>query len=196
VLVDLMPDEPEAAGLLALMLLHDARRAARLDDHGDLVPLEEQDRSRWDREAIEAGVALLEQAQRRGEPGPYQVQAAVAACHALAPDAAATDWTAIVAGYDRLFAMVPTPVVALNRAVAVAMADGPAVGLALVDELAESGVLGGYQLLAATRADLLRRLGRDAEAAQEYGRAIAAATTDTERRYLTRRQAEVVGRTG
>jgi RNA polymerase sigma-70 factor (ECF subfamily) len=196
VLVDLMPDEPEAAGLLALMLLHHARRAARLDDHGDLVPLEEQDRSLWDREAIGAGVALLEQAQRRGEPGPYQVQAAVAACHALSPDAAATDWTAIVAGYDRLFEMVPTPVVALNRAVAVAMADGPAVGLALVDGLADSGVLSGYQLLAATRADLLRRLGRDAEAAQDYGRAIAAATTDTERRYLTRRLAEVVGRNG
>ena len=128
-----MPDEPEALGLLALMLLHDARRATRVDDAGDLVPLEDQDRTRWDRAGIEEGVAALDAALRRREPGPYQVQAAIAACHATATDAADTDWTEIALLYEELGRMAPSPVVELNRAVAVAMADGPAVGLALVD---------------------------------------------------------------
>jgi RNA polymerase sigma-70 factor (ECF subfamily) len=194
VLVALMPDEPEARGVLALMLLHDARRAARVDGRGELVPLEEQDRSRWDGEAIAEGTALLDAALRRGRPGPYQVQAAIAACHATALDAGATDWTQIAALYGRLGAMVPSPVVALNRAVAVAMADGPALGLRLVEDLVASGALAGYPLLPATRADLLRRLGRRDEAAAAYREAVAAAATDAERRYLTRRLAEVSDR--
>ena len=190
-LVELMPDEPEAAGLLALMLLHNARRTARVDGAGDLVPLEEQDRSRWDRAAIDEATASLEAALRRGEPGPYQVQAAIAACHATAADAAATDWREIAALYGELSRWMPTPVVALNRAVAVAMADGPVAGLALVDELEASGRLAGYRLLPATRADLLRRLGRDDEAAAAYRAAIDLAANDAERRYLARRLGEV-----
>jgi len=191
VVVDLMPDEPEASGLLALMVLHHARRAARVDVAGDLVPLEEQDRAQWDQDAIAEGVAVLDRAARRGEPGPYQLQAAIAAVHARAPTAAATDWSEIAGLYTLLIDATPTPVVALNRAVAVAMADGPAPGLALVDELVAEDTLRGYHLLSATRADLLRRLDRRAEAAAEYRAAIAAATTDAERRYLTRRLAEV-----
>ena len=189
-LAQLMPDEPEALALLALMLLHDARRASRVDDGGDLVPLEEQDRTRWDRNAIDEGVELLDAALRRGQPGPYQVQAAIAACHATAPDAAATDWPQIAALYGELVRMTPTPVVALNRAVAVAMADGPEAGLMLVDELEASGALRGYHLLPATRADLLRRLGRRTEAAAAYRRALDLAGADAERRYLERRLAE------
>jgi RNA polymerase sigma-70 factor (ECF subfamily) len=189
-LVELMPDEPEALALLALMLLHDARRAGRVDDAGDLVPLEEQDRALWDRNAIDEGVGLLDAALRRGQPGPYQVQAAIAACHATAPDADATDWAQIAALYRELVRMTPTPVVALNRAVAVAMADGPEAGLALVDELEASGALRDYYLLAATRADLLRRLARPAEAAAAYRQALDRAGTDAERRYLARRLAE------
>jgi RNA polymerase sigma-70 factor (ECF subfamily) len=189
-LAGLMPDEPEALGLLALMLLHDARRAARIDDAGDLVPLEEQDRSRWDPDAIAEGTALVDAALRRGQPGPYQVQAAIAACHATAADPAATDWGEIAQLYGRLIDMMPTPVVALNRAVAVAMADGPAAGLSLVDQLDAAGALSGYYLLPATRADLLRRLGRNREAAAAYRAAVELAATDTERRYLARRLAE------
>jgi RNA polymerase sigma-70 factor (ECF subfamily) len=189
-LTELMPDEPEALALLALMLLHDARRAGRADDHGDLVPLEEQDRSLWDRDEINEGVELLDAALRRARPGPYQVQAAIAACHATAPDAEATDWAQIAALYGELVRMTPTPVVALNRAVAVAMADGPDAGLALVDELEASGALRDYHLLPATRADLLRRLGRRAEAAAAYRRALDHAGADAERRYLERRLAE------
>jgi RNA polymerase sigma-70 factor (ECF subfamily) len=190
-LARLMPDEPEALGLLALLLLHDARRAARVDVAGDLVPLDEQDRTRWDRPAIVEGLAVLDAALRRGEPGPYQVQAAIAACHASAPDAAATDWPQIATLYRELARMVPSPVVALNRAVAVAMADGPLAGLNLVGAVEESGALRGYHLLPATRADLLRRLDRRGEAAVAYREALDLATAEPERRYLARRLAEV-----
>jgi len=190
-LATLMPDEPEAVGLLALMLLHDARRDARVDPVGDLVPLEEQDRARWDHLAITEGVALLDAAARRESPGPYQVQAAIARCHVTAPTAADTDWEQIVGHYDELYAWMPTPVVALNRSIAVAMADGPEVGLALVDDLIASGALAGHPMLSATRADLLRRAGRASEAAAEYRDAVAVARTDDERRYLQRRLAEV-----
>ena len=191
-LAALMPDEPEVTGLLALMLLHDARRAGRVDDAGDFVPLDEQDRSRWDRTTIDEGLALLDAALRRGEPGPYQVQAAIAACHAGAPTPAATDWTEIAALYRALAKMVPSPVVELNRAVAVAMADGPAAGLRLVEALEASGALSGYHLLPATRADLLRRLGRHDEAAAAYRAALDLVATDTERRYLSRRLSETL----
>jgi RNA polymerase sigma-70 factor (ECF subfamily) len=186
-LVQLMPDEPEAAGLLALMLLHDARRDTRLAPDGALVTLDEQDRTQWDNTRITEGVDLLDSALRRGEPGPYQVQAAIAACHATARTAADTDWPQIAA----LYAQLPqTPVVALNRAVAIGMADGPAVGLSLVEELA-AGPLLGYHLLPATRADFLRRLNRHTEAATAYREALAHATTDAERKYLERRLTEV-----
>jgi RNA polymerase sigma-70 factor (ECF subfamily) len=190
-LEQLMPDEPEAAGLLALLLLQDARRDARVDAASNLVPLEAQDRTRWDTDAIAEGVARLEAALRRGEPGPYQVQAAIAACHATAGSAAETDWVEISALYRELVRMVPSPIVELNRAVAVAMADGPEAGLLLVDALATEGRLRTYHLLPATRADLLRRLGRRAEAAVEYEHALALTSSDTERRYLAQRLAEV-----
>ena len=190
-LATLMPDEPEATGLLALMLLHDARRASRLDADGELVTLEDQDRSRWDAAAIIEGRALLDNAQRRRSPGPYQLQAAIAACHAAARLASDTDWSEIARLYDDLYRLVPTPVVALNRAVAVAMADGPAAGLALVDELAASGSLSAYFLLPATRADLLRRLGKREEAAASYTDALRLVTTGPERRFLSNRLAEV-----
>ncbi len=194
-LAALMPDEPEALGLLALLLLHDARRRARVDDAGDLVLLEDQDRSRWDRAAIDEGVALLETALRRGEPGPYQVQAAIAACHSTARAAAETDWHQIAALYERLAQMTRSPVVELNRAVAVAMADGPEAGLRLVDALDTTDALRSYHLYWATRADLLRRLERDQEAAVAYREALDRATSETERRYLERRLAETSGRT-
>ncbi len=190
-LVALMPDEPEALGLLALMLLQDARRDARVEDSGHLVPLEEQDRSRWDRAAIDEGTALVERALRRRRPGPYQVQAAIAACHADAAEPEATDWAEIAALYGELARMTRSPVVELNRAVAVAMADGPGAGLAIVDALDASGALRGYHLLPATRADLLRRLGRSGAAVDAYRDALALAPTDAERGYLTRRLAEV-----
>ncbi|MEV5739143.1 RNA polymerase sigma factor [Microbispora rosea] len=189
VLVRLMPDEPEAAGLLALMLLHHARRAARLDEAGDLVVLEDQERGRWDAGQIAEGVALLDGTLRRGRPGPYQVQAAIAACHATAARPEDTDWAQIAVLYARLSRLVPSPVVELNRAVAVGMAYGPAAGLALVDALRETGALAGYHLLPAARADLLRRLGRTAEAADAYREAAGLAATDAERRYLARRLA-------
>jgi RNA polymerase sigma-70 factor (ECF subfamily) len=192
-LARLMPDEPEALGLLALMLLHDARRAARVDAAGELVPLEEQDRGAWDRTQIDEGVELLDRALRRGRPGAYQVQAAIAACHATAAEAAETDWPQIAGLYGTLAELRPSPVVELNRAVAVAMADGPAAGLALVEELAAADALPLYHLLPATRADLLRRLGRTAEAAAAYREALRLVTTDTERRYLSRRLAETTG---
>jgi RNA polymerase sigma-70 factor (ECF subfamily) len=189
----LMPDEPEAFGLLALMLFHDARRAARVDGAGDLVTLEDQDRSRWDRREIDEGAGLLKMALRRRQPGPYQIQAAIAACHATAAEAAATDWAQIVRLYGTLAQLAPSPVIELNRAVAVAMADGPSAGLELVDALEASGALGGYHLLPATRADLLRRLGRSAEAAVSYREALDLAGTDAEYRYLARRLAETKG---
>jgi RNA polymerase sigma-70 factor, ECF subfamily len=193
-LAQLMPDEPEALGLLALMLLHDARREARLDASGELVTLEEQDRASWDRDEIDEGVRLLEAALRRDRPGPYQLQAAIAACHATATTAADTDWAQIAGLYEQLARLVPSAVVELNRAVAVAMADGPAAGLELVESLQASGRLAGYHLLPATRADLLRRLGRHAEAAAAYREALELAATDAERRYLTRRLAETATR--
>jgi RNA polymerase sigma-70 factor, ECF subfamily len=189
-LARLMPDEPEVLGLLALMLLHDARRAARVDEAGDLVLLEDQDRRRWDRTAIDEGLQILEGALRRGEPGPYQVQAAIAACHARAAAPTDTDWHQIAVLYDELVRMHPSPVVELNRAVAVAMAEGPEAGLEVVEALEASGALDGYRLLPATRADLLRRLERHAEAAEAYRQAIGLATSDAERRYLERRLAE------
>jgi RNA polymerase sigma-70 factor (ECF subfamily) len=182
-LVQLMPDEPEASGVLALMLLHDSRRETRLAPDGALVTLDEQDRTRWDHSQITEGTDVLESALRRRAPGPYQVQAAVAACHATARTADDTDWPQIAA----LYAQLPqTPVIALNRAVAIGMADGPAVGLRLVDELA-AGPLTGYHLLPATRADFLRRLSRHPEAAASYRQALALATTEAERRYLQKR---------
>jgi RNA polymerase sigma-70 factor (ECF subfamily) len=190
VLAALMPDEAEAAGLLALMLLHDARRSARLDAAGDLVTLEDQDRSSWDQASIGEGVSVLAGALRRGRAGPYQIQAAIAACHATALAAADTDWAQIAGLYEQLARFLPTPVVALNHAVAVGMAFGPAAALPLVAALEESGQLDGYHLLPATRADMLRRLGRLSEASLAYREALELAGTDAERRFLTRRLAE------
>jgi RNA polymerase sigma-70 factor, ECF subfamily len=202
VLVQLMPAEPEAAGLLALMLLQDSRRAARVDAAGRLVTLEEQDRSRWDAGQIAEGIRLLDRrgnagprrgnaGTRPGNAGPYQLQAAIAACHCTAAKAADTDWSRIASLYGSLARLLPTPVVRLNRAVAVGMADGPAAGLALVDALAASGELTSYYLLAATRADLLRRLGRHDEAAVAYTQAMAQAPTEVEKNFLGRRLLEV-----
>jgi RNA polymerase sigma-70 factor, ECF subfamily len=189
-LVRLMPGEPEAGGLLALMLLQDSRRAARSDSQGELVTLEDQDRSRWNRAEIAEGQQVLNGALRTGRPGPYQLQAVIASCHAGAEQVADTDWPVIARVYGQLARITPSPVVELNRAVAVGMAQGPEAGLALMDALAESGSLAGYHLLPAARADLLRRLGRQAEAADAYSEALALAGTDAERRYLTRRQLE------
>jgi RNA polymerase sigma-70 factor (ECF subfamily) len=190
-LAELMPDEPEALGLLSLMLLQDSRRAARVDSDGELVTLEEQDRTLWDAVAVEEACKLLDRAVRLRHPGPYQLQAAVAATHAQAPSAEATDWREIVLLYDRLSQMATTPVVLLNRAVAVAMSDGAAAGLALVDELARAGTLSDYYLLPATQADLLRRLERNDEAAAAYHRALELAPTEAEQRYLSRRLTEI-----
>jgi RNA polymerase sigma-70 factor, ECF subfamily len=190
VLVRLMPHEPEPRGLLALMLLHEARRATRTHD-GVLVTLENQDRSRWDRALIAEGVATLDDALAMRRTGPYQVQAAIAACHATAPDAASTDWPQIATLYAELSRLAPSPVVELNRAVAVAMADGVPSGLALVDELTASGRLDGYHLLPATRADLLRRDGPVAEAKAAYEEALKLAPTEAERRYLSSRLREL-----
>ncbi|MHC3472756.1 RNA polymerase sigma factor [Streptomyces sp. 7R007] len=190
VLARLMPDEPEVLGLLALLLLHDARRATRVDAAGDLVTLEEQDRTAWDRAGIDEGTALLETALRRGRPGPYQIQAAIAACHTTAPTAQDTDWADIAGLYGELVRFVPSAVVRLNRAVAVGMADGPEAGLALVAELEREGDLAGYHLLPATRADLLRRGGRVREAAEAYERALELVENDAERKFLRKRLAE------
>jgi RNA polymerase sigma-70 factor (ECF subfamily) len=192
-LARLMPDEPEAAGLLALLLLQDARSPARLDEIGDLVSLEDQDRTRWDQGEITEGRALLEAALRRRQAGPYQLQAAIAACHADAATPGETDWEQIALLYGRLGQLVPSPVVELNRAVAVAMAQGPDAGLAVVQSLESGGQLAGYYLLPATRADLLRRLDRRAEAARSYREALGLAATEPARRFLARRLAEVGG---
>src|SRR6266571_2207065 len=185
-LVELLPAYAEPKGLLALMLLHDSRRQTRLDGAGDLVLLEDQDRTRWDRVQIDEGAALVEAALRAGgrPPGPYALQAAIAAVHAQAPAAAATDWGQITALYGVLARVHPTPVVELNRAVAVAMSGGLERGLSLVDALDHRGELAGYHLLPAARADLLRRLGRHAEAAESYQRALALVSNEAERRYL------------
>ncbi|MCX5442936.1 RNA polymerase sigma factor [Streptomyces sp. NBC_00569] len=195
VLVRLMPGEPEPRGLLALMLLHEARRMTRTSD-GVLVTLEKQDRSGWDQGLIAEGVEILDLALAGRRTGPYQVQAAIAACHATAPDAASTDWPQIAVLYAELARLAPSPVVELNRAVAVAMAEGIPAGLALVDEVAASGRLDGYHLLPATRADLLRRSGRTAEARQAYEEALNLAPTEAERRYLSSRISELTSGDG
>ncbi|WP_328444308.1 RNA polymerase sigma factor [Amycolatopsis sp. NBC_00438] len=191
VVAGLLPDAPETGGLLALMLFHDARRATRTDDDGDLITLADQDRTRWDRALIDEGVTVLDEALTLGRPGPYQLQAAIAACHATAARAEDTDWARIARLYELVARLNPSPVVELNRAVAVAMADGPSAGLALVDALADGGHLAGYHLLPATRADFLRRLGRGEAAATAYREALELAPTDAERRYLARRIAEL-----
>ncbi len=190
-LVDLMPEEPEALGLLALMVFHHARRDARVSPSGEFVLLEEQDRSRWDRAAIEEGMALLGRTLPLRRPGPYQIQAAIAAVHAEARRAEDTDWVQISALYEELALLAPGPVVELNRAVAVAMADGPAVGLAIIEQIADSGALGAYPWLHSARADLLRRLGRFEEAARAYARARELITNPVDRAFLDRRLAEV-----
>ncbi|WP_169950536.1 RNA polymerase sigma factor [Microbispora sp. H11081] len=188
-LAALMPGEPEAMGLLALMLLLHARRDARSTAAGDLVPLPEQDRGRWDRALVAEGQDIVRACLRRGRPGPYQIQAAINAVHADAPTAAATDWRQILSLYDHLLALAPNPVVALNRAVAVAEVDGPEAALALVDALD----LTGYHLFHAVRADLLRRLGRAGEAARAYEAAIARTRNVSERAFLGRRLRQVLG---
>ena len=179
-LAELMPDEPEALGLLALMLLTEARRPARTDSAGNLVLLADQDRGRWDRELIAEGQALVRRCLRQGRPGPYQIQAAISAVHCDAETAAATDWRQVLALYDQLMAVAPTPVAALNRAVAVAEADGPGAALALVEALD----LDGYHVYHAVRAALLARLGRAAEAADAYDRAAARTGNAAEQAYL------------
>jgi RNA polymerase sigma-70 factor (ECF subfamily) len=191
-LLTLLP-EPEVMGLLALMLLHESRRLARTTPSGDLVLLEEQDRTLWNREQIAEGAALVERALSAGPPGPYTLQAAIAAAHAQAPHAGATDWAKIVALYTLLEQVSPSPVVALNRAVAVAMRDGPAAGLALIDAILARGQLEDYHLVYAARAELCRRLGRAAEARAAYERALSLAQQEPERRFLTKRLAELAG---
>jgi RNA polymerase sigma-70 factor, ECF subfamily len=193
VVVGQIPDEPEAMGLLSLMLLHHSRRAARVDHRGDLVLLDDQDRSRWDQDEISEGLTLLDRSRSLGRPGPYQLQAAIAAEHARAPHPDATDWPAIVASYHGLLRIQPSPVVALNLAVAVAMADGPQAGLRMVERLGASGSLERYHLFHSTRADLLRRLNRHDEAEAGYRRALDLVTNPAERRFLERRLAEVSG---
>lgn len=184
------PPPGEATALVALMLLHDARRHARLDDNGDLVTLEKQDRSRWDQTQIDEALPLVEQSLR-GSPGAYAVQAAIAALHCRAASPGDTDWPQILSLYDVLERLQPSPVVSLNRAVAVAMVQGNRPALVLIDALAEAGDLDGYYLLHSTRADLLRRLGDSGEAAKSYARALGLVTNDSERRFLERRLREV-----
>jgi RNA polymerase sigma-70 factor (ECF subfamily) len=186
VLVELMPDEPEAAGLLALMLLTDARRPARTAPDGSMIRLADQDRTRWDRDMIEEGSALVRSCLRRNQPGPLQIQAAIAAVHAGSADDSTTNWQQIVTLYDRLLAHHPTPVVALNRAVAVSRTDGPAPGLAAVDALSEE--LADYQPFHATRADLLAQLGSHREAGAAYDEALARTRNAAERRFLEDRR--------
>jgi RNA polymerase sigma-70 factor, ECF subfamily len=186
------PSPPtEATGLLALMLLHDARRESRVSESGEIVLLEEQDRTRWNQEQIAEALQLVGEAMQR--PGPYTLQAAIAAEHCKAARATDTDWRQIVRLYGQLERLDHSPIIALNRAVAVAMSEGPAVGLAIVDKLESSGQLNDYHLLFAARADLLRRLGAHAEAARSYSRALALVTNDRERAYLERRLREVQG---
>ena len=189
-LVELLP-EPEAIGLLALMLLHESRRAARASATGDLILLEEQDRSLWDRDMIAEGTALVERALATRRMGPYTLQAAISAVHAEATRADATDWAQIVGLYDALARVEPSPVVELNRAVAVAMRDGPEAGLSLIDEILARGDLADYRLAHAARADLCRRLGRTAEARTSYERALALTRQEPERRFLERRLAQL-----
>jgi RNA polymerase sigma-70 factor (ECF subfamily) len=189
-LMELLP-EPEVVGLLALMLLQESRRAARTSPSGDLVLLEDQDRSLWNREFITEGLALLERALASTPVGPYTIQAAIAAVHSNAPNSALTDWTQIVALYDVLLRANPSPVIELNRAVAVAMRDGPEAGLSLIDTILASGKLKNYHLAHAARADLCRRLGRVAEARTSYQQALSLTQQEPERRFLERRQREL-----
>lgn len=191
-LIELLP-EPEAEGLLALMLLHESRRAARTSANGELVLLSDQDRSRWNRPQIEEGAALVAQALRSHRFGPYTLQAAVAAIHAEAENAAATDWPQIVALYDLLLQVDPSPIVELNRAAAIAMRDGPEAGLAIIDDILARGELTDYHLAHSARADLCRRLGRAAEARASYERALHLTRQQPERRFLEQRLAEVGG---
>lgn len=187
-LVELLP-EPEVLGLLALMLVQDSRRAARVDAQGDLIVLEEQDRSLWNRAQVAEGAALIQRALSGGGAGVYSIQAAIAAIHGEAPSAAETDWAEIVGLYDLLLRMSPSPIIELNRAVAVAMRDGPEAGLALVDALAERGELGDYHLLHAARADMYRRLGQNAAALAAYEQALRLTRQEPERRFLQKRMA-------
>ncbi len=191
-LLELLP-EPEVRGLLALMLLHEARRAARTSPTGDLVLLEDQDRSLWERALIDEGRALVQPALATGRAGRYTFQAAIVAVHAAAPNPAATDWAAIVTLYDQLAQLDPSPIVELNRAVAIAMRDGPAAGLALIDAILARGDLAGYLLAYAARADLCRRLGRTAEARAAYEQALNLAQQAPERRFLEGRLAALAG---
>jgi RNA polymerase sigma-70 factor (ECF subfamily) len=189
-LIQLLP-APEAMGLLALMLLHDSRRAARTSPNGDLILLEDQDRALWNRNQITEGISLVARAMSSGQVGPYTIQAAIAAAHAQAPNALATDWTQIVALYDLLLQAHPSPVVELNRAVAVAMSDGPLAGLDLINGIFARGDLENYHLAHAARADLCRRLGQSAEARASYERALGLTQQEPERRFLKRRLSEL-----
>lgn len=191
ILHELIPENSETRGLLALMLLHDARRDARLTGEGDLVLLEEQDRARWNPAQIREGLALTTTSMRSTEPGPYTIQAAIAAMHSRSPAAADTDWRAIAALYGLLARIQPSPVVELNRAVAIAIADGPERGLSLIDAIEARGELRDYHLLWSARADLLRRLGRWREAREAYSSALALVTDEPQRRFLRRRLDEV-----
>ena len=191
VLCELMPNQPEDIGLLALMLLQDSRRNARVDSRSELITLEEQDRTLWDQDEIREGLRLLEQALRRRQPGPYQLQAAIAAIHAQAKSPAETDWQEVAALYQELYRLSPTVIVALNHAVAVAMSQGLEQGLALIDELSDSGKLDDYYLFHAARADLLRRLHRADEARHAYARALELAANRVERNFLKRRISEL-----
>jgi RNA polymerase sigma-70 factor (ECF subfamily) len=191
-LVDLLP-EPEAMGLLALMLLHESRRAARTSPAGDLILLDEQDRSLWNREQIAEGLALVERALASRQIGPYTLQAAIAAVHAEAPSSAQTDWAQIVGLYDVLARAESSPVVELNRAVAIAMRDGPQAGLALIDGILARGDLADYHLAHSARAEMCRRLRRTADAEASYRRALELARQEPERRFLDRRLAELNG---
>jgi RNA polymerase sigma-70 factor (ECF subfamily) len=190
-LCELIPRDAESLGLLALMLLHDSRRNTRISAEGELVTLEEQDRSLWDRTEIEQGLALVETALRLQNIGPYQLQAAIAALHAHAAAFEQTDWAEIAALYQRLANISPSPVIALNHAAAIAMAEGPERGLTLIDQLGATGDLGEYHLFHAARADLLRRLNRQAEAAEAYTRALDLAHNPVEQQYLRRRLSEL-----
>ncbi len=197
----LLPGDPEAAGLYALLLLQHSRRAARVDPSGDLVSMEDQDRTLWDHDLIDAGLRALDGARsagnespvRTGDAGPYRLQAEIAALHATALDPAATDWTSVVRLYDALLAVQPSPVVELNRAVAIGFRDGAEAGLVALEEVADDPRLAGYHVVPAVRADLLRRAGRTAEAAPAYRQAIARARTEAERRFLARRLDQLGG---
>jgi len=190
-LAELLPHAPEVRGVLALMLLHDARRHARVNARGELVPLEEQDRTRWEQTQIADGLKHLEIALRARRPGPYQLQAAIAAIHAQATTAADTDWVEIAALYGQLVRLTPTPVVALNHAVAIAMSSGLDEGFARIERLGASGSLNGYALFHAARADLLRRLRRDREARDAYSQALKLTSNRVEKAYLQRRVASL-----